>query len=131
MYEFLEYTIHIFENILMHGFFWYSLGIIALKLADTVKPKIHTIDRKICVVVTMLGIVYIVAFVLMCFIFRDIVNLQFAFSDNPNKSQLYFWLPLIAYPVLLFIFTQVLKIDTLRKSMLFRGISAAVFLLIH
>ncbi|WP_162820094.1 hypothetical protein [Kordia sp. SMS9] len=115
----------------MRGFFWYSLGIIALKLADAVKPKIVTIDRKICVAILILGSVYIVAFLLMCFMFRDIVNLQFIFSDNPGKSQWYFWLSLFTYPVLLFIYTQVLKIDKLRNSMEFRGITAILFLLIR
>ncbi len=131
MYEFLEYTVYIFENIVMRGFFWYSLGIIALQLADAVKPKLYTIDRKICTVISILGMIYIFVFILMCFAFKEIVNVQFILSDSPNKSQLYFWLSLIAYPVLLFVFSQLLKMDKLRNSMLFRGVTAVLFLLIR
>lgn len=130
LYEILIGIIKVFEDIVMQGFFWYSLLLIMLRLTDSIKEKFFDIDKKICLVISMLAKVYIVAIVVMCFVLNNFVNVTYVMAaEHMTESKLYFWLSFLAHPIILFIITQILPIEKLRNSILFRGITATIFIL--
>lgn len=130
LYEILIVIIKVFEDIVMQGFFWYSLLLIMLRLTDSIKEKFFDIDKKICLVISMLAKVYIVAIVVMCFVLNNFVNVTYVMAaEHMTESKLYFWLSFLAHPVILFIITQIQPIEKLRNSILFRGITATIFIL--
>jgi hypothetical protein len=130
LYEILIGIIKVFEDIVMQGFFWYSLLLIILRLTDSIKEKFFDIDKKICLVISMLAKVYIVAIVVMCFVLNNFVNVTYVMAaEHMTESKLYFWLSFLAYPVILFIITQIQPIEKLRNLILFRGITATIFIL--
>lgn len=131
MHHILEQITHIFENVIMHGFFWYSLVLIVLKLTDSIKPKLFTIDRQICKTLSILGIIYIVAVLLECFAYHEAILMASGKFNNTNGFQPFFWLLVLYRPLLLFMFTQMLRVENMSNSMLFRGISAVLFLFIR
>ena len=130
MYQILENSIHIFENVIMHGFFWYSLVLIVLKLTDSIKPKLFKIDRQICQAISILGIVYIILVLLECFAYHEAIIMASGASNNTNGFQPFIWLLILWRPLLLFMFTQLLKVEKMSNSMFFRGITAVLFLVI-
>ncbi|MFK7747097.1 MAG: hypothetical protein AB8B65_01770 [Kordia sp.] len=131
MYQILESSIHIFENLIMYGFFWYSLVLIVLKLTDSIKPKLLTIDRQICQAISILGIVYILAVILICFAYREAISMESGIANSTSGFNLLFWFLVLCHPLLLFMFTQLLRVDKMSESMPFRGITAILFLFIR
>jgi hypothetical protein len=131
MHHILEQITNIFENVIMFGFFWYSLVLIVLKLTDSIKPKFFKIDRQICNVIFILGVVYIFAVLLECFAYHEAILMASGKFDTTNGFQPFFWLLVLYRPLLLFMFTQMLRVEKIANSMLFRGISAVLFLFIR
>ncbi len=131
MYHILENSTHIFENVLMQGFFGYSLVFIVLKLTNNVKPNLFKIDRQICQVISILGIVYIIAVILICFAYHETISMESGIANNTNGFNLFFWFLVLCHPLLLFMFTQLLRVEKMSNSILFRGITAILFLFIR
>ncbi|WP_298512838.1 hypothetical protein [uncultured Kordia sp.] len=131
MYEFIEQSTYIFDSILMPIFFWYSLGLVALKLADAIKPKFFRIDQKICKVISILGIVYIFATLIVCYAYHEAIMMVSGMEPNSGRVPLHFWFLILWRPLLLFMFTQLLRVEQMSNSMVFRGITAVLFLIIR
>ena len=131
MYEILEYFRYIFESFIIKGFFCYSLILVVLKLADLVKPELFKIDRQICKIIFVLGIVYISAVLLECFAYHEAILMASGKFDNTNGFQPFFWLLVLYRPLLLFMYTQMLRVEKISNSILFRGITAVLFLFIR
>lgn len=127
----IQNIITIFESVVMTAFFCYSLVIIGLQLADAVQPKLYDIDRKIAAVVSILGHVYIVAILILCFAFSKFIWIMSHEASASTSSRLYFWISLLLPPLALYVYTQLLQIEKMRNSLWFRGVSAVFFLLFY
>lgn len=130
MYTVFENSTNIFDSILMPVFFYYSLLLIILKLTNAIKSNFFKIDRQICNLISLLGILYIITVIGVCFAYHEGIMIALGIRPNSGEFALHLWFLILWRPLLLFMFTQLLRIENISNSMWFRGISAVLFLII-